>query len=75
LSATSSEKPQAAVAARHLLLAAALYAQYIEGAEKDTALKLKAIKEVLLCRKANPELLPGSREFSPRFIEFFKSAK
>jgi hypothetical protein len=72
--ATSFAKPRA-IAARHLLLAAAFYAQYITGGEKDATLRRRTLKQIHLYRKINPRIPSGNRQFSPRFIDFFTTAK
>ncbi|HEV7516847.1 MAG TPA: hypothetical protein VGR07_11145 [Thermoanaerobaculia bacterium] len=73
LGAASFTEPRAA-AAGHLLLAAARYALYLQGGEKEAKLRQQAIDQIHSCRKINAKISPDRRIFSPRFTEFFKAA-
>ena len=57
-----------------LLLAAARYSLYLESGEKDLELRRQAGESARTCRHLAPALSPDPRLFSPRFVEFFRSA-
>ncbi|HEV3457470.1 MAG TPA: hypothetical protein VHG32_12985 [Thermoanaerobaculia bacterium] len=57
-----------------LLLAAASYSLYLEGGEKDLRLRRQAGENARICRRLVPGLSPDPRLFSPRFVQFFRSA-
>ena len=63
-------RPAAQVA---LFRAAASYAQFRAGGEKDEALRRRAAEAVAACRRADPSLAPDAAFFSPSFAEFFRS--
>ena len=57
-----------------LFLAAASYAQYVVGGQRDLTLLKEAEANVRGCRRlASPGFQPDPRAFSPRFIRFFNS--
>jgi len=60
-----------AAAHGHLLRAAALYSLWIEGGRQDELLGVEARNAVRSCREEDIELVPSTRAFSPRFIDFF----
>jgi hypothetical protein len=70
--ATFAERRATVTAA--LLLAAARYSLYLQGGEKDPALRQQAGADALTCRRLAPTLNPDPRLFSPRFVQFFRSA-
>jgi hypothetical protein len=57
-----------------LLLAAARYALFLEGGEKDLRLRRQAGESASTCRRLAPALSPDPKLFSPRFVQFFRSA-
>lgn len=63
-----------AAAQRALLTAAAYYAQFRAGGEKDEGLRRRAAEAVSACRSADPSLAPDAAFFSPSFAEFFRSS-
>ena len=56
-----------------LFKAAAHYAQFRAGGEKDEGLRRRAAEAVSACRRADPSLAPDAAFFSPSFAEFFRS--
>lgn len=70
--ATFSERRATVTAA--LLLAAARYYLYLEGGEKDLRLRQQAGANARTCRRMAPGLSPDPKLFSPRFVQFFRSA-
>ncbi len=62
-----------AAAQMALLKAAACYAQFKAGGERDQALRRRAAEAVSACRRADPSLAPDPAFFSPSFAEFFRS--
>ena len=69
---TFAERRATATAA--LLLAAARYSLYLEGGEKDLGLRRQAGESARTCRRLAPAFRPDPRLFSPRFVQFFRSA-
>jgi hypothetical protein len=61
-----------AAAQRALLLAAARYARYRMGGERDAAVRRQAVEDVAACRRADPSLMPDRAVFSPEFAAFFR---
>ncbi len=57
-----------------LLLAAARYSLYLQGGEKDPHLRRQAGENARTCRRLAPSLSPDPKLFSPRFVQFFRSA-
>lgn len=57
-----------------LLLAAARYSLYLQGGEKDLHLRRQAGENARTCRRLAPSLSPDPKLFSPRFVQFFRSA-
>ncbi len=55
-----------------LFRAAARYALFVVGGEKDTALQERARADVQACRRMDPGFKPDERFFSPRFAKFFR---
>ncbi len=55
----------------HLFLAAARYALFVAGGEREDELLAAARQDALACRTNDPERAPEANAFSPRFIEFF----
>ncbi len=55
-----------------LLRAAAQYALYVFGGEKDQRLREQTLANVQACRQLDPTFNPDPKAFSPRFIRFFK---
>ena len=70
--AAFAERRAAVTAA--LLLAAARYSLYLEGGERDLGLRRQARENARTCRRLAPALSPDPRLFSPRFVQFFRSA-
>jgi hypothetical protein len=60
-------------AQRALLQAAARFARYRMGGEKDAELRRQAADDVAACRRADPSLVPDTAVFSPEFAAFFRS--
>lgn len=58
-----------------LLRAACRYALYLEGGERDSALREKASADVRACRRLDAGVFPDRAFFSPRFAEFFQQAR
>lgn len=58
-----------------LLRAAARYALYVVGGEKDSTLLNAAQSDVVACRKFDPHFVPDPQFFSPRFREFFQATR
>lgn len=56
-----------------LLQAAARFALYRTGGEKDTELERQAAEDVKACHQADPSLAPDISAFSPQFVAFFRS--
>lgn len=57
-----------------LLLAAARYSLYLQGGGKDLQLRRQAGENVRTCHRLSPALSPDPKLFSPRFVQFFRSA-
>jgi hypothetical protein len=57
-----------------LLLGAARYSLYLEGGQKDEALKRQALEAARACRRLSPQLAPDAKFFSPRFLQFYRDA-
>jgi hypothetical protein len=62
-----------AAAQSHLFRAAARFALYRVGRERDTALREQAAQDVIACHRADASLAPDPQAFSPAFAEFFRS--
>jgi hypothetical protein len=56
-----------------LLRAAARYALFRAGGERDAALRRQATDDVAASRRSDPSLAPDSLAFSPQFLDFFRS--
>jgi tetratricopeptide (TPR) repeat protein len=56
-----------------LLRAAARYALFRTGGEKDAVLRRQAADDVAASRRADPALVPDTAAFSPQFLDFFRS--
>jgi tetratricopeptide (TPR) repeat protein len=56
-----------------LLRAAARYALFRAGGERDSALRRQAAEDVAASRRGDPSLTPDSQAFSPQFLDFFRS--
>jgi hypothetical protein len=68
--------PDKAVATQvHLFRAAARYALYLKGGERETALEARALEDVTRLRELAPALEPDVALFSPRFREFVSRAR
>jgi tetratricopeptide (TPR) repeat protein len=74
LERTTGGKGRAAAQA-WLLRAAARFALFRRGGEKDGDLRRLAAEDVVECRRADPSLSPDATAFSPSFIEFFRSSR
>jgi hypothetical protein len=74
LERVTGEKGRAAAQA-WLLRAAARFALFRRGGEKDGDLRRLAAADVVACRRADPSLSPDAAAFSPTFIEFFRSSR
>jgi hypothetical protein len=57
-----------------LFKAAAYYARFRAGGQKDEELRRRAAEAVAACRRADPSLVPDTAAFSPAFAAFFRSA-
>lgn len=66
--------PRAAAQAA-LLRAAARHSLFVLSSGRDERLQQEAQADVAACRRHDPALTPDPRFFSPRFVEFFKSAR
>jgi tetratricopeptide (TPR) repeat protein len=64
-----------AAAQAWLLRAAARFALFKRGGEKDADLRRLAAEDVVECRRADPSLSPDAAAFSPPFVEFFRSSR
>lgn len=64
-----------AAAQARLFRAAARYALFVTGGQKDDDLRKAAIADVLACRRLDAGLQPDPQAFSPRFIGFFSKAQ
>jgi hypothetical protein len=60
-------------AQRDLFQAAARFARYRMGGEKDAELMRQAAEDIAACRRADPSLVPDTAAFSPEFAAFFRS--
>lgn len=58
-----------------LFRAAALYALYLTGGERDATLLDRAREHVRGCRRLDPRFVPDATSFSPRFVEFYRSLR
>jgi hypothetical protein len=56
-----------------LLRAAARFALFRSGGERDAALRRQAADDVAASRRGDPSLTPDSQAFSPQFLDFFRS--
>lgn len=65
-------KGRAGVQAK-LLRAAARYALYRSGGERDPVLRRQAADDVAASKRTDPALVPDSAAFSPQFLDFFRS--
>lgn len=63
-----SGRPAAQV---HLFRAAARFALYRIGGERDAVLRQRALQDVASCRGADPGLVPDPEAFPPPFAELF----
>ncbi|MFN8058398.1 MAG: hypothetical protein U0Q12_04485 [Vicinamibacterales bacterium] len=61
-------------AQRELLRAAALYSQFLSGAERETQLEASARAAVQTCVRMDASVKPAPQLFSPRFVDFFSKA-
>lgn len=61
-----------AAAHAHLLRAAARYYLYLEDGSRDEGLREAALQGILDARRADPDLIPPQRAFSPRFLAFYR---
>jgi hypothetical protein len=59
----------------HLFRAAALYALYLVGGEKDGRLREDATGAVRNCRRLDPAFSPDPAVFSPRFVNFYRQVR
>lgn len=64
-----------AAAQASLLQAAAQFALFRQGGEKDGALRQRAAESVAASRRADPSLVPDAAAFSPQFAEFFRTSR
>ena len=64
-----------AAAQSHLFRAAARFALFRMGRERDAALRAQAVQDVAACRRADAALRPDPDSFSPAFAEFFRRAR
>ena len=64
-----------AAAQSHLFRAAARFALFRMGRERDAALRDQAVQDVAACRRADAALRPDPQSFSPAFAEFFRRAR
>ncbi len=62
-----------AAAQASLLKAAAQFALFRVGGQKDPALRRSAAEAVSACRRADPSFAPDAALFSPAFADFFRS--
>jgi hypothetical protein len=60
-----------AAAQFYLLRAAANFALFRAGGEKDPALRERAVQEVVACHRADSSFQPDTLAFSPAFVNFF----
>jgi hypothetical protein len=58
-----------------VLRAAARYALYQLGGEKEDGLRQQALADIQACRRLDPAFSPDPHVFSPRFTQLFKSAR
>lgn len=56
-----------------LLRAAARFALYRAGGERDAGLRRQAVEDVAASRTADARLAPDATAFSPQFVDFFRS--
>lgn len=59
----------------HLLRAAARFALYRIGGERDAQLRQRALQDVSSCRGADPAVVPDPEAFPPSFAELFRSGR
>jgi hypothetical protein len=59
----------------HLLRAAARFALFRIGGERDAQLRQRALQDVSSCRGADPALVPDPEAFPPSFAELFRSGR
>lgn len=64
-----------AAAQSHLFRAAARFALYRVGRERDATLREQAARDVIACRRADAALTPDPAAFSPAFAEFFRRSR
>ncbi len=55
-----------------LFRAAARYALFVLGGERDASLELQLQDDLAICAKIEPRPEPNSQFFSPRFMEFYR---
>ena len=67
------QDPRASAQAR-LIRGAARFGVFVTGGEKDEGLKQQAIEDVRECLRLDPKIAVSTRDFSPRFVEFFKKS-
>lgn len=65
-------KADAAVA---LLRGVARYSLYVEGGEKNAALRQQAEADIRTCRRLSAAVVPTAKAFSPRFVDFFQRVR
>ncbi len=59
----------------HLLRAAARFALYRMGGERDVTLRQRVLEDVVACRQADPRLSPDAEAFPPPFAELFRGGR
>jgi hypothetical protein len=64
-----------AAAQSHLFRAAARFALYRAGREREATLRAQAAQDVVACRRADASLAPDPQAFSPAFAEFFRRSR
>jgi hypothetical protein len=59
----------------HLLRAAARFALYRMGGERDAQLRQRVLQDLSSCRGADPAVVPDPEAFPPTFAELFRSGR
>ncbi len=59
----------------HLLRAAARFALYRMGGERDAAMRQRVLEDVVACRQADPRLSLDAEAFPPPFAELFRGGR
>lgn len=77
IEATTASEPDDGPAGTQLLLfrSAARYGLYVTGGQSDDLLRRQALLDATACRRQAPALVVDAEAFSPRFREFFATAR